>query len=124
MTKQKNTITPANNPGKAASPAETASPSKVPENEVDKYPSLIEIKELIEFVSKKEFNEFEFERGGLRLYWRKGVPESAPPSSRSPANAPQAAVENRPVDFVSAPLAAPQTAPASQEEKLHIVVSP
>jgi acetyl-CoA carboxylase biotin carboxyl carrier protein len=124
MTKHKTTTTPANNPSKAAGSAETTSPSTVAENEADKYPSLIEIKELIEFVSKKDFNEFELELGALRLYWRKGALEPAPPSSRTTANVPQPAVENGPVEFVSAPLAATQPAPAPQEEKLHIVASP
>ena len=97
--KQKTTTTPANNPGKAAGPAESTPPST--ENEVGKYPSLTEIKELIEFVSKKEFNEFELELGGFRLYWRKGTPEpAAAPSNRQPANVPQPAGENRPVEFV------------------------
>jgi acetyl-CoA carboxylase biotin carboxyl carrier protein len=122
MTKHKTTTTPANNPGKAAGPAETTLPSTVVENEADRHPSLIEIKELIEFVSKKDFNEFELELGGFRLRWRTGAHEPAPQSSRAPA--PQPAVENRPVEIVSAPLAAPQPAPAPEEEKLHVVPSP
>jgi acetyl-CoA carboxylase biotin carboxyl carrier protein len=126
MTKQKKTTTPANNPGKAASLTEAA-PSKGAKNEVGEHPSLTEIKELIEFVSKKEFNEFELERGDFRMRWRKGAPEpAAAPSSRPPANVPQPAVENRPVESVSAPAAAtpPAAAPAPQEEELHIVTSP
>jgi acetyl-CoA carboxylase biotin carboxyl carrier protein len=121
--KHKTTTTPANTPGKDAGPAETVRPST--ENETRKYPSLTEIKELIEFVSKKEFNEFELERGGFRLRWRKGADEpAAAPSNLTPANIPQPAVENRPVEFVSPSPAAPRPAPAAQEEELHIVVSP
>jgi acetyl-CoA carboxylase biotin carboxyl carrier protein len=123
--KRKSTTTPANNPGKAVGRAETALPSA--ENEVGNYPSLTELKELIEFVSKKDFNEFELELGGFRLYWRKGALEpAAAPSSRQPANVPQPAGENRPADFVSAPPAAaqPAPAPAPPEEELHIVASP
>jgi acetyl-CoA carboxylase biotin carboxyl carrier protein len=122
--KQKSTTTPANNPGKAAGRAETALPST--ENEVGNHPSLTEIEELIEFVSKKEFNEFELELGGFRLYWRKGAPEPAAPSTRQPANISQPAGENRPVEFVSAPpaTARPAPAPIPPEEKLHIVASP
>lgn len=123
MTKHKTTTTPANDPGKAAGPAETAPPSISAENEVGEYPSLTEIKELIEFVSKKEFNEFELERGGFRLRWRRGGSEPAP-SSRPPANMPQPAGENRPVEFVSAPPAVTQPAPAPPEEELYIVASP
>jgi len=123
--KHKTTTTPANNPGKAAGPAETVPPST--ENEMGKYPSLTEIKELIEFVSKKEFNEFELERGGFRLRWRKGAPEPAPHSNRQPVSVPQPAGENRPVEFVPATPAErrePAPAPAPSEEELHIVASP
>jgi acetyl-CoA carboxylase biotin carboxyl carrier protein len=124
MTKNKTTTTPASNPGKAPGPAEKPLPRASAENEAGKYPSLIEIKELIEFVAKKEFNEFELERGEFRLRWRKGSPEPATPSSRTPANLSPLAAENRPVEFPSAPLAATTPAPAPQEEKLHIVTSP
>jgi acetyl-CoA carboxylase biotin carboxyl carrier protein len=123
MTKNKTTTTPANNPGKTASPADKTSPQTVADNETGKYPGLTEIKELIEFVAKKEFNEFELELGAFRLRWRKGAAESPAPSVQAPANLQQAALENRHVEFASAPLA-PQPAPASQEEKLHIVASP
>src|SRR5262245_30689616 len=123
--KQKSTTTPANNPGKAVGRAETAPPST--ENEVGNHPSLTEIKELIEFVSKKEFNEFELELGGFRLHWRKGAPEpAAAPSNRQPANVPQPAGENRPAEFVSAPpaMAHPAPSPVPPEEELYIVASP
>jgi len=123
--KHKTTTTPANNPGKAAGPAETVPPST--ENEMGKYPSLTEIKELIEFVSKKEFNEFELERGGFRLRWRKGAPEPAPHSNRQPVGVPQPAGENRSAEFVPATPAErrePAPAPAPSEEALHIVASP
>jgi acetyl-CoA carboxylase biotin carboxyl carrier protein len=123
--KQKTTTTSANNPGKAVRRAETAPPST--ENEVENHPSLTELKDLIEFVSKKEFNEFELELGGFRVYWRKGAPEPALPSNRQPAGVPQSAGENRPVEFVSATPAErrePAPAPVPPEEKLHIVASP
>jgi acetyl-CoA carboxylase biotin carboxyl carrier protein len=126
MTKNKTTTTPANNPGKPAGHAENLPSSTAIENEAGKYPSLLEIKELIEFVSKKEFNEFELERGEFRLRWRKGPLEAAPAPGRTSANLPQPAVENKPVEPISAAPAAnqPAPAPAPQEEKLHIVSSP
>jgi acetyl-CoA carboxylase biotin carboxyl carrier protein len=123
--KHKTTTTPANNPGKGAVPAEIVRPSS--ENEVGKHPGLTEIKELIEFVSKKEFNEFELELGGFRLRWRKGAPEpAAAPSNRQTANVPQPAAENRSAELVFATPAAAQPAPAPvpPEEELHIVASP
>src|SRR5262245_47514684 len=99
--KHKTTTRPANNPGKGAGPAGIVRPSK--ENEVVKYPNLAEIKELIEFVSKKEFNEFELELGGFRLRWRTGAPEpAAVPSNRQTTNVPQPAGENRSAEIVSA----------------------
>lgn len=121
MTKNKTTTTPAS---KVVSPAENSLPQKAAENDAGKYPSLLEIKELIEFVAKKEFNEFELERGEFRLRWRKGAPEPAPLSSRPPATLPQPVAENRPVESASAPLSATAPAPVPQEEKLHIVASP
>jgi acetyl-CoA carboxylase biotin carboxyl carrier protein len=122
--KHKTTTTPANNPGKGAVPAKTVRLST--ENEVGKHPSLTEIKELIEFVSKKEFNEFELELGGFRLRWRKGAPEpAAAPSNRQTANVPQPAAENRSADFVYAtPAERREPAPVPPEEALHIVASP
>jgi acetyl-CoA carboxylase biotin carboxyl carrier protein len=123
--KHKTTTTPANTPDKGAVPAETVRPST--ENEARKRPSLTEIKELIEFVSKKEFNEFELELGGFRVRWRKGAPEpGVAPSNRQTANVPQPAAENRSAEFVSATRAAAQPAPAPipPEEELHIVASP
>ena len=124
--KHKTTTTPANNPGKGAVPAEIVRPST--ENEVEKHPGLTEIKELIEFVSKKEFNEFELELGGFRLRWRKGALEpAAAPSNRQTANVPQPASENRSAEFVSATPAErrePAPAPVPPEEELHVVASP
>jgi len=81
---------------------------------------------LIEFVSKKEFNEFELELGGFRLRWRKGAPEpAAAPSNRQTANGPQPTAENRSAEFVSAtPAERREPAPVPPEEELHIVASP
>jgi acetyl-CoA carboxylase biotin carboxyl carrier protein len=122
--KHKTTTTPANNPGKGAVTAETVRPST--ENEVGRHPSLTEIKELIEFVSKKEFNEFELELGGFRLRWRKGTLEPAvAPSNRQPANVPQPAAESRSAEFVSAtPAERREPAPVPPEEEMHVVASP
>src|SRR5262245_33474357 len=103
MTKNKTTTTPANSPSKTASPADKAPPQAVVDNETGAYPSLTEIKELIEFVAKKEFNDFELELGAFRLRWQKGPAESA-----APANLQRPALENRHVELASAPLAAPQ----------------
>jgi acetyl-CoA carboxylase biotin carboxyl carrier protein len=122
MTKHR--ATNANNPGKAAGPAETTLSSTGTEDEAGEYPSFTEIKELIEFVSKKEFNEFELERGPFRMRWRKGSGEPAPASISTAAQASQLAGENRLIEYAHTPTAPAQPAPVPQEEKLHIVASP
>ena len=71
-----------------------------------------EIKELIEFVSEKGFNEFELERGGLRLYWRKGLGEMAAPTSLQELDVPHPLGESVPVESITAPPAAAQPARA------------
>lgn len=124
MTKQKNTSTPVNNPGKVAEPAEESiTPTN---NETGQYPSLSDIKELIEFVAKKGFNEFEFERGGLRLYWKTESETAQPPvrtQTSFQTNAQQPAGEHKQVDYASTAATAAQHAQLP-EEKLHIVESP
>lgn len=75
--------------------------------------NLTEIKELIELISEKQFNEFELERGDFRLRLQKGalvVP----------------AVSPEPAPVMTAVTAAPATIPTSSpvEEKLHVVTSP
>ncbi|HKQ73524.1 MAG TPA: acetyl-CoA carboxylase biotin carboxyl carrier protein [Blastocatellia bacterium] len=93
-------------------------------NDMGEFPSLTEIKELIEFVSEKHFNEFELELGEFRLRWRKGRGETEAPTSRRDLDFPLSAVDGVPVESVPAPPAAAQPAPAPPEEKLHIITSP
>lgn len=77
--------------------------------------SLMEIKELIELVSEKQFNEFELERGGFRLRLHKGGPQTDTTSPVPPAPSPT----------VSTTVATESvTAEKSAEEQLHIVTSP
>ncbi|MCI0525208.1 MAG: acetyl-CoA carboxylase biotin carboxyl carrier protein [Acidobacteria bacterium] len=88
------------------------------------YLSLTEIKELIELIAEKQFNEFELERGGFRLRLQKGasriVVETGPQAAATLAG------ESRPVGIAAAPAAPPQPAspPAPPEEDLHILTSP
>ncbi|MFN0086158.1 MAG: acetyl-CoA carboxylase biotin carboxyl carrier protein [Blastocatellia bacterium] len=83
--------------------------------------SLAEIRELIELISEKQFNEFEMERGGFRLRLQKGAAKAASPA----ADAAAPVVEHRPQAEPVAPLPAAAPAPAAaSEEKLHIVTSP
>ncbi|MEO6726529.1 MAG: acetyl-CoA carboxylase biotin carboxyl carrier protein [Blastocatellia bacterium] len=84
--------------------------------------SLPEIKQLIELIFEKQFNEFELERGSFRLRLSKGLEKaSAGQAAESAMIAPPLA---------SAPLVAPlssviATAPsAPPEENLHILTSP
>ena len=99
----------------AADPGSASRPKRVLSDSADSKDniSLAEIKELIELVSDKQFNEFELERGRFRLRLQKGAlrvaVESAPPVNAAGA-------------FESA--AATPPAPVEAEEKLHIVTSP
>jgi acetyl-CoA carboxylase biotin carboxyl carrier protein len=81
--------------------------------------SLDEIKELIDLVAEKQFNEFELERGAFRLRLLRGariveaaLPSVAPVVVTAPAPAPSA----------EAASAAP--APPAPEDSLHLVTSP
>ena len=88
--------------------------------------SLPEIKQLIELISEKQFNEFELERGSFRLRLSKGLEKTpAGQAAESAIIAPSVA---------SAPFAVPLIAPTSSvtapapsappEENLHILTSP
>lgn len=84
--------------------------------------SLDEIKELIDLVAEKQFNEFELERGAFRLRLSRGV-----------RFAEVAATAIAPVAVAGAASAAPESAPAvvpspsaspAPEESLYMVTSP
>src|SRR5262249_11188033 len=95
-TERKTKTTPVKYPGRNAGPAETGSSSWSnskgnSNNEEEEAPSLTEIKELIEFVSEKGFNEFELERGGFRLRWSKGLGQPVAPPSQQALYVPQPA---------------------------------
>ena len=87
--------------------------------------SLSEIKQLIELISEKQFNDFELERGSFRLRLSKGLGQSiagqpqfsAPPVASMPVAAPIVAP-------ATDSIAAPAPAAASPEEVLHILTSP
>lgn len=91
---------------------------------------LSEIKQLIELISEKQFNEFELERGNFRLRLLKGagktvsgqmpietVGRTEPVITAMPV--PQTVVE-----FQQVAPAAAASSPAVQEENLHIITSP
>jgi acetyl-CoA carboxylase biotin carboxyl carrier protein len=86
------------------------------------YLSLTEIKELIELIAEKQFNEFELERGAFRLRLQKGASRIVVETGQQAAATP--AGESRPVGIAAAPAAQPQPAPAPPEEDLHILTSP
>lgn len=94
--------------------------------------SLQQIKDLVEFVAEKQFDEFELERGDFRLRLRKGVnkaaettlPIAAPPQMVAPP-ANTAIVTAPPV--ISDPPPHTVTLPPAEappEENLHILTSP
>ena len=105
------------------SPAKTVKPSGrrqagsvVVEEQVGEHLDLTEIKELIELISEKQFNEFELERGGFRLRLRRGA---SPMAEASPAI--QAPV---PATVVSSVVAETAVSAKPAEEDLHIITSP
>ena len=88
---------------------------------------LSEIKQLIELISDKQFNEFELERGGFKLRLMKGIgresisrvtPERSEPVEERVSSAPVFASP------VTSPAPTPSAAPTPQEENLHIITSP
>jgi len=123
-TERKTKTTPVKSASKTAAPAETSHSSPKAKTETGEHLSLTEIKELIELISEKQFNEFELERGGFRLRLQKGLGKPAAEASQQVFHIPQAAGESKPVETVAAvPTTAPPAA-APQEEKLHLVTSP
>jgi acetyl-CoA carboxylase biotin carboxyl carrier protein len=89
----------------------------------DELLGLDEIKELIELVSEKQFNEFELERGGFRLRLARGVRVYEAPA---PPVADAAPVISIPVAASPAaqPVAAAPAVPEPPKESLHLVTSP
>ena len=87
----------------------------------DELLGLDEIKELIELVSEKQFNEFELERGGFRLRLARGVRVYETPAVDT-------ALVSSSIPGAAAPAAQPgAAAPAAPEppkESLHLVTSP
>src|SRR5262245_53147995 len=102
--------------------SEATASSKNADPGAAEYLSLTEIKELIELIAEKQFNEFELERGGFRLRLQKGASKIVVETSPQVAVAP--AGESRPVAIAAAPTAQPQPAPAPPDEDLHILTSP
>jgi acetyl-CoA carboxylase biotin carboxyl carrier protein len=89
--------------------------------------NLDEIKELIEIIYEKQFNEFELERGSFRLRLQKGVNKESDELGRQAATDSAAVVEvgtreSAPITAIPQVSVAPAVAQA--EEKLHIITSP
>ena len=78
--------------------------------------SLTEIKELIELVSEKQFNEFELEHGDFRLRLQRG-------GARVVAEVPAVAAMPTPVAAPHSEVTA-VAEPVAVEEKLHLITSP
>jgi acetyl-CoA carboxylase biotin carboxyl carrier protein len=88
-------------------------------------PSLIEIKELIELISSKQFNEFELRRGEFYIRVQTGQNRFVTELNVQGTNSSSALAEGKAVAPATAAPPAVVAAPAVQEEeKLHIIVSP
>jgi acetyl-CoA carboxylase biotin carboxyl carrier protein len=103
-------------------PAEEAAPESPIEPSIGTgAPGLDQIKELIELVAARNFNEFELERGGFKLRLQRGL--RAPEAIATPVEVAAPAPAAIATPSVSAPAVAPAPA-APVEESLHIVTSP
>jgi acetyl-CoA carboxylase biotin carboxyl carrier protein len=88
-------------------------------------PSLIEIKELIELISAKQFNEFELKRGEFYIRVQTGQSRFVTELNVQGTNASIGLAEsNAFIPAAAAPPAFVAPAPVQEEEKLHIIVSP
>jgi acetyl-CoA carboxylase biotin carboxyl carrier protein len=88
-------------------------------------PSLIEIKELIELISSKQFNEFELRRGEFYLRVQTGQNRFVTELNVQGTNASSGLAESTAfIPAAAAPPAYVAPAPVQEEEKLHIIVSP
>ena len=83
--------------------------------------NIAQIKELIDLISEKQFNEFELERGGFRLRLQKGASRMVVETTGSHAHTPSAFVESRMAETQPQAIV---PVPAPVEEKLHIITSP
>jgi acetyl-CoA carboxylase biotin carboxyl carrier protein len=88
-------------------------------------PSLLEIKELIELVSSKQFNEFELRRGEFYIRVQTGQNRFVTELNVQGTNSSSTLAEGKAFAPAAAAPQAVAAAPAVQEEeKLHIIVSP
>ena len=89
--------------------------------------SLSEVKQLIDLISEKQFNEFELVRGDFKLRLMKGTGKIlGNPATAEAQELIEQRVASLPASAPVPPLQAsgPVAAPVQQEEKLHIVTSP
>src|SRR5262245_53054406 len=115
-TERKTKAAPVKNTGKVVGAVKKVESAKSIEPEAGDPLSFTEIKELIELVYDKQFNEFELKRGSFRLHLQKGLGRAAAESSPQVIYVPPAAVETRPVELAAAPPALPQPAAAPAPE--------
>lgn len=88
--------------------------------------SLVEIKQLIELIADKQFEEFELQHAGFHLRLRKGVSKATNETTAPPAAPAETATAAAPPPAPAASLSAPALTPppAPQEENLHLVTAP
>src|SRR5262249_14776065 len=98
----------------AEAPMIESAPEKSSADNAD-HLTLAEVKELIELVSEKEFNEFELERGSFRL---RIIARTLVESNLQAVSARPIVFENGPIGTATAAQSAPAPAP---EESLHII---
>jgi acetyl-CoA carboxylase biotin carboxyl carrier protein len=96
-------------------------------SEIGQYPSLADIKELIELISEKQVSEFELVLGGFRLYMLNSTNKVAAIVAQPHSTGADSITDNNAAPPVAATLH-PETdssaAPEKEEENLHIISSP
>ena len=102
--------------------ADVQSTDSITESPAGEHLSLTEIKELIELVSEKQFNEFELERGEFRLRLQKGGARTVAEVAPLPVAAPVSAATL--TYHTESKGAEPVVAEPPVDEKLHLITSP
>jgi acetyl-CoA carboxylase biotin carboxyl carrier protein len=90
------------------------------------YPNLTEIRELIDLIYEKQFNEFELVLGDFRLWLQRNLSQGVEDSNQQFAGAPGSNTENLDTEL-AVPAITPQSlaTPASTHpEDLHLITSP
>jgi acetyl-CoA carboxylase biotin carboxyl carrier protein len=91
------------------------------------YPNLVEIKELIDLIYEKQFNEFELVLGDFRLWLQRNLGQAVHDSNQQFAGALGSNPEDTVTELAEPPIASQSVAAnasAHQDKDLHLITSP